>query len=202
MALYMDGKLTKGQNTADAILAAAARLFERKGYHATGIDDIARSLSIARGTLYQYFSSKEDLLVRVLQWSEDHLVSAFESLAAGPQAGPEEVMQELIAAMLAHFEKYSDFFGIYFSTSPEITEDFRQGLPPFHRVIAAIEGTLRARCSGFARDLEEHELGSLAFMNIEAFRMKRIYGQPYAIDGKADFARRARYFAHGILERP
>jgi len=198
----MDEKQTKGQNTADAILAAAARLFERKGYHATGIDDIARSLSIARGTLYQYFSGKEDLLVRVLQWSEDHLVSAFESLAEGPHAELDEVMQELIQTVLKHIEKYGDFFFIKQTTSHEITEGYRQGQPPFHRVISAIEGALRARCSGFAQDLGEHELGTLAFMNIEGFRVQRLHGQPDALDGKANFARRARYFAHGILERP
>jgi AcrR family transcriptional regulator len=44
------------------ILAAAARAFARKGYHATSVRAIAAEAGLAPGTLYLYFPSKRDLL--------------------------------------------------------------------------------------------------------------------------------------------
>ncbi len=44
------------------IMAAAMRLFARDGYERTSIAGIAREAGVAKGLLYNYFSSKEDLL--------------------------------------------------------------------------------------------------------------------------------------------
>jgi len=43
------------------ILAAAFREFSMKGYDKTNLDDVARSVGIARGTIYLYFDSKQQL---------------------------------------------------------------------------------------------------------------------------------------------
>ena len=43
----------------DEILAAATRVFGRKGFEATRAEDIADAAGIAKGTLYLYFKSKE-----------------------------------------------------------------------------------------------------------------------------------------------
>ncbi len=45
----------------DAILSAAAQLFARFGYRKTSIDDVAKRVRIGKGTVYLYFSSKEEL---------------------------------------------------------------------------------------------------------------------------------------------
>ncbi len=44
------------------IMAAAMHLFARDGYERTSIAGIAREAGVAKGLLYNYFSSKEDLL--------------------------------------------------------------------------------------------------------------------------------------------
>lgn len=43
------------------IIAAAMALFAEKGFAATRLDDVARQAGVAKGTLYVYFSTKEDL---------------------------------------------------------------------------------------------------------------------------------------------
>jgi AcrR family transcriptional regulator len=48
------------------ILEAAARLFAEKGYHRTTTRDIAQAADLSEGTLYNYFGSKEDLLLGIL----------------------------------------------------------------------------------------------------------------------------------------
>ena len=46
----------------EAVLQAAARLFYRRGFHGTSLDDIARSLGVSKPTLYYYVASKEQIL--------------------------------------------------------------------------------------------------------------------------------------------
>ena len=48
------------------ILAAAARVFATKGYRDATVSEIAAALDMADGTLYNYFASKRDLLLAIL----------------------------------------------------------------------------------------------------------------------------------------
>lgn len=54
------------ENRYRSILEAAERLFCQKGYPNTKIQDIARAAEVAVGTVYFYFKSKEDLLLRLM----------------------------------------------------------------------------------------------------------------------------------------
>ncbi|MDT5346507.1 MAG: hypothetical protein QOE52_5691 [Mycobacterium sp.] len=45
----------------DEIMAAAKKVFARKGFHATTIADIAKEANLAYGSVYQYFDSKDEL---------------------------------------------------------------------------------------------------------------------------------------------
>ncbi|SFS55731.1 TetR/AcrR family transcriptional regulator [Paenibacillus sp. BC26] len=49
----------------DKIIGSAMRIFAQKGFAATSIQDIANDCGIAKGSLYKFFASKEDLLVEV-----------------------------------------------------------------------------------------------------------------------------------------
>ena len=52
-----------GEATADRILEAAYELFvRRRGFHENTIEDVARRARVAKGTVYLYHRSKEDLL--------------------------------------------------------------------------------------------------------------------------------------------
>src|SRR5207302_585384 len=46
----------------EAVSRAAAREFNRKGYHNTSLDDIATALEVTKPTVYYYVTSKEQLL--------------------------------------------------------------------------------------------------------------------------------------------
>ena len=50
------------------IVAAAARVFAAKGFTGTLIADIAREAGIGKGTIYEYFRSKEELFFGVFEW--------------------------------------------------------------------------------------------------------------------------------------
>jgi TetR/AcrR family transcriptional regulator len=60
--------------TRERILEASLDLFGAKGIDATSLDDIARSVGVAKQTLLYWFPSKEELVVAVLQRVADELV--------------------------------------------------------------------------------------------------------------------------------
>jgi AcrR family transcriptional regulator len=49
------------------ILTAAGQLFAEKGYHRTTTQDIAEAAEVSEGTIYNYFSSKEELLFAIME---------------------------------------------------------------------------------------------------------------------------------------
>lgn len=61
------------QQTRERLLSSAARLFHGQGYAATGITSILRDAGANPGSLYHFFSNKEDLLHGVLQSYQDAL---------------------------------------------------------------------------------------------------------------------------------
>ena len=50
------------------IMGSALNVFLRKGYQNTKIKDIAEEAGIGKGTIYEYFDSKEDLGVKLYEW--------------------------------------------------------------------------------------------------------------------------------------
>ena len=55
----------------ERIVGTACRLFYSQGYNSTGINQIIEEAEVAKASLYQYFSSKEDLLVEYLKISAE-----------------------------------------------------------------------------------------------------------------------------------
>lgn len=56
----------------DEILLAARELFCEKGYETTAVAEIALRLGVVEGTIYKYFASKRELLLKVLEyWYEE-----------------------------------------------------------------------------------------------------------------------------------
>jgi TetR/AcrR family transcriptional regulator, transcriptional repressor of aconitase len=55
-----------GQARRDQIIAAAANCFARNGFAATSIPDIVAEAGLSVGSLYRYFSGKEDLFLAVV----------------------------------------------------------------------------------------------------------------------------------------
>jgi AcrR family transcriptional regulator len=56
----------KGSRRREQILAAAAELFARHGFHGVGIDDIGAAVGISGPALYRHFRSKDAMLGEML----------------------------------------------------------------------------------------------------------------------------------------
>jgi AcrR family transcriptional regulator len=64
----------------DAVLAAAVRLFNERGYDATSMFDIAESLGITKSSVYHHISGKEQLLQMAMDRALDGLFEAAEQV--------------------------------------------------------------------------------------------------------------------------
>jgi AcrR family transcriptional regulator len=73
----------------DRIMAAAADLFYRQGYRATGINQVIAESGVAKASFYDHFPSKDDLLYAyVLDTSRRELADVRSQVDAKASAGP------------------------------------------------------------------------------------------------------------------
>lgn len=59
--------MTVTRNSRDDVVAAAGRMFAEKGYHGTSMRDLGTALGMLGSSLYSHVTSKEDLLVEVVE---------------------------------------------------------------------------------------------------------------------------------------
>jgi TetR/AcrR family transcriptional regulator, cholesterol catabolism regulator len=76
----------------------AARLFGRRGYHATSMRDIGEATGLLAGSLYAHIASKEDLLYEIVVSAGNEFIARVEAVEA-TGGSPEE---RLRLAMRAH----------------------------------------------------------------------------------------------------
>lgn len=70
-----------------AVLAAAAELFNERGFAATSLDDVAARLNVSKPTIYYYVKSKDDILLSCVRQGLDMTIAGIEaSRAAGGNA--------------------------------------------------------------------------------------------------------------------
>ncbi len=79
----------------DQILAAAAELFSRHGFHGVGIDDIGAAVGISGPALYRHFRSKDAMLGEMLTSISEVLFSGGRARMADAIA-PRHALRELV----------------------------------------------------------------------------------------------------------
>lgn len=62
----------------EKIIKSAIELFASKGFHETKVDEVAEKSGVAKGTIYLYFSSKEDLLVNSIDYIIEKAMQNYE----------------------------------------------------------------------------------------------------------------------------
>jgi AcrR family transcriptional regulator len=67
LTLPPSGKRTRPANRRQLIIKTAGRLFRKKGYEGTTVRDLAKAVDMQSGSLFFHFSSKEQILLAVLE---------------------------------------------------------------------------------------------------------------------------------------
>jgi AcrR family transcriptional regulator len=87
---------TPGPTRREQILAAAAELFARRGFHGVGIDDIGAAVGISGPALYRHFRSKDAMLGEMLRAISEYLLAGGQRKMAEAD-GPAQALPELVA---------------------------------------------------------------------------------------------------------
>ncbi len=95
------------RNSREDVVAAAGRLFAERGYHGTSMRDLGRELGLQGSSLYSHVSSKEDLLVEVIErGAERFQASAGRAIAASDD--PKQRLRSLISGHIDVVVDHSD----------------------------------------------------------------------------------------------
>ena len=90
----------------DQILDAAARLFAAKGFHRTTTREIAEAADVSEGTLYNYFDSKNDLLIAIIARLANEQPPEIE-LTGGVQQGARQLLKALLHITKGSVEQHT-----------------------------------------------------------------------------------------------
>jgi len=83
--------------THERLLVAAAALFAERGYSGTSMADIAERVGVRKASLYNYYPSKEEILMHLLR----HGIQAWDEAAVGELEGDAPVGERLWRHLLA-----------------------------------------------------------------------------------------------------
>jgi AcrR family transcriptional regulator len=82
------------------VLLTAQRLFVEQGFATTSVQDILEGSGISKGTFYNYFSSKNECLMAILEHAQDVAAVRQRELLIGKDAADKHVLAEQIAIRL------------------------------------------------------------------------------------------------------
>jgi len=151
------------------LLEAAEKVFRKKGFVNTTIQEISETSEFSVGSIYHMFASKEEIYLALLQMRlEEHLYLLEERIDKAK--GPEEKIKVFIEARFQIFSENRSFFRLFFNTT----------YGPQWDVGATVESDLISR-------YEEH-LALLAGIIEEGVRLKIFsgndpFGMALAIEG-------------------
>jgi len=122
----------------NAVLQAAAQLFNERGFHATSLDDIAARLNVTKPTLYYYVKNKDEIL---LQCVSKGLTMMLDGIDASRSAGGKAIDQ-LMTCMEVYARIVTQDFGMCLIRvgDEQLPEDSRREL---RRLKSAIDQEFR-----------------------------------------------------------
>ncbi len=126
----------------DAILAAAARLYARRGFQGASVADLASACSTSKSLIYHYFPSKDDTLHAVMAAHLDDLVDAAdEAMQAG---NAEERLRALTLAFMRLYAGARDSHKVLLNELDNLPPRQRaEVVAKQRRIIAVVETLIR-----------------------------------------------------------
>ncbi len=131
-------------NARDRLIDTAISLFNRHGFHATGVDRIVAVARVAKKTLYAHFPSKEDLILAALARKRAGFADKFLPAVFASSSDPKERLLTLFELAKSWFTD-ADFYGCIFVNAVVEYSD------PSHPINAAAR-EFKTLLRNFARD--------------------------------------------------
>ena len=118
---------TERSDKREALLHAAVRSFNEKGFHATSLDDVAASMNVTKPTIYYYLGNKDEILFECVRRGLTALREIIQSVEQAGGTG----FERFRALLLGYARIMTDDFGMCITRtadhelSPESRAKFR-----------------------------------------------------------------------------
>jgi AcrR family transcriptional regulator len=175
-------KQERARETIAVVLEAAAQVLQREGYARATTNRIAETAGVSVGTIYQYFTDKDEIFDALIRREIDGLQRLLRNAAPDPREPLADALRELLRALVR--------------AQPEAPALYRslEHVPNalFRRRVAAARGSVVAWMRDFLavhrRELRVRDLDTAAFLIVAA------------AEGVAMNASPELYLAHGADE--
>lgn len=145
------------------LIKTAMKLFAKKGYYATSIQDIVEAWGISKGAFYHHFSSKEELMLSIVKHHLDELFLQFTSVKS-EGASERELFMKQIQIQLEGILSEKDFFHIMMAEQlPKISEDIHRYL--FAQRARIFNWYCQRLIDIYGEDVRKHVLDLAAILN-------------------------------------
>lgn len=192
------------------ILAAAQEVFGEQGFDAARMDEVARRARVGKGTLYNYYESKEDLLIHAVIASmeevRERIATAVDPSPEEPIRSVEEVLRMLIVDALPGITRrfhslYNQAWGVI-ARDPAARQRLFEASRAFYRERERdFEGLIEAgaRAGRFRSDLDPAEVSLLLLALFDGL-LRRSAFDGQRVDPPRAFAALLKLLRSGLYE--
>lgn len=106
----------------DKLTEHSIRLFEKKGFKETSIQDIVDSIGVTKGTFYYYFSSKEELLMDINLGYINYLLEKQREILADNRSCKEKLL-EIVYLLIGNIKTQGYAAKIFFREMKNLNEE-------------------------------------------------------------------------------
>jgi AcrR family transcriptional regulator len=199
-------RLTRAERKEDTrarLLASAARVFARRGFHAASVEEVAEDAGFSKGAVYSNFESKEDLFLAMVEARFQDRLAAIRAAVAEPGAPGEQARRSgdsFIRTLAADPEWPAVFmeFWAYAQRDPSVRRRFAAQVGALRAAVAEILAS-RAAELGTELPLPAEQLATMTFAMATGFAMERQL-DPGAVPDEL-FGTMLEVFFAGVRER-
>lgn len=111
------GKVKDVKQKEKAIIETAIKLFAKKGYNSTSVQEIAKECQISKGAFYIYFKSKEALLLSVLHYYYDKVFTRIHKIQT-ENDNPRDTYRKQLIVFFENILEHKEFIQMQFMERP------------------------------------------------------------------------------------
>jgi TetR/AcrR family fatty acid metabolism transcriptional regulator len=157
------------------IMEAALHVVSRKGLAGATMQEIAAEAGIAKGTIYLYFKSREELVERTARWAIEALRARLRPIFEAEGEPFAERLRALVETKIAFFHEHRQFFRIYLSVFASDSEVRRRKSTHYDEHLATLSGLLaRAMKKGEIAAGDSDRLAFFVAEGIHSVIVKRL----------------------------
>lgn len=108
----------------DHILEVAAQIISQKGFHATSMQDIADAVSLQKASLYHHISSKQEILLALLDQALDMLTERLQQVIQ-TDLPTDEKLHQAMDSFLEALMQHSDLVSVLLLEHRSLNPEFR-----------------------------------------------------------------------------